>query len=61
MKNKEIHMKQEENTFAKLTPQESHEPELQPFINSLSKIHSEETEFLSHSIPEVTSQSTICK
>ena len=37
MKHIEIHMKHKENTFAKLTPQESHEPELQSFINSLSK------------------------
>ena len=37
MKHNEIHMKHKEDTFSKLTPQESHEPELQSFINSLSK------------------------
>ena len=34
-------MRQKEKTFAKLTPQESHEPELYPFINPLSKLYSE--------------------
>jgi len=38
MKHNEIHMKHKENAFAKLTPQEYHEPELQSFINSLSSI-----------------------
>ena len=37
MKHNEIHMKHKEDTFSKLTPQESPEPELQSFINSLSK------------------------
>ena len=37
MKHNEIHMKHKEDTFAKLMPQESHEPELQSSINSLSK------------------------
>jgi len=37
MKHNKIHMKHKEDTFDKLTPQESHEPELQSFINSLSK------------------------
>jgi len=37
-------------------PKESHETKPLPFINSLSKIYSEETKFLSHSLPEVTSQ-----
>ena len=56
MKDNKIHMKHKEDKFGKLTAQESHEPELQSFINSLSKIYSEEAEFLSHSLPEVTSQ-----
>ena len=37
MQYNKIHMKHKEDTYAKLTPQESHEPELQSFINSLSK------------------------
>ena len=35
VKHNEIHMKNKENTFATLTPHESHEPKPLPFIKSL--------------------------
>ena len=38
-------MKQKENTYAKVIPQESHEPELHHFINSLPKLYSEALSF----------------
>ena len=60
MEHNRIHMKHK-NTFAHSQPQESHETEPLPSINSLSNLHGGETEFLSHSLLEVISQPTLCK
>ena len=48
-------MKQKEETYAKLTPHESHKPELQPFINSLSKLYSEVLSVSPTRFPELSS------
>ena len=46
-------MKQNEKTNAKLTPHQSHKPELHPFINSLSKLCNQTLSYSSTLFPEL--------
>jgi len=46
-------MKQQEETYAKLIPHESHESELHHFINFLAKLYSEALSFSCTPFPEL--------